>query len=77
MFCLENLRLSIPEKSLFLMNLSGAAEASQIPCFPKRSAGLLVACAWCLAQFKQVLPDDRSLRDLGLKPGDRVQLSGS
>eukprot|EP00438_Fugacium_kawagutii_P035228 Skav227187 [mRNA] locus=scaffold2048:68037:102381:+ [translate_table: standard] len=39
--------LSIPDKSLFLMNLSGAAE------------------------FKQVLPDDKSLRDLGLKPGDR------
>jgi len=40
--------LSIPEKSLFLMNLSGAAE------------------------FKQVLPDDKSLRELGLKPGDRA-----
>lgn len=40
--------LSIPDKSLFLMNLSGAAE------------------------FKQVLPDEKSLRDLGLKPGDRA-----
>ncbi|CAJ1346388.1 unnamed protein product [Effrenium voratum] len=40
--------LSIPDKSLFLMNLSGAAE------------------------LKQVLPDERSLRDLGLKPGDRA-----
>ena len=40
--------LSIPDKSLYLMNLSGAVE------------------------FKQVLPDDKTLRDLGLKPGDRA-----
>lgn len=30
-------------------------------------------CMQCsVRQFKQVLPDDKSLRDLGLKPGDRV-----
>ncbi|CAE7204750.1 IQUB [Symbiodinium microadriaticum] len=40
--------LSIPDKSLYLMNLSGAVE------------------------FKQVLPDEKTLRDLGLKPGDRA-----
>ena len=26
-------------------------------------------------QFKQVLPDDKTLRDLGLKPGDRAAAS--
>mmetsp|Transcript_13719 Transcript_13719/g.39143 ORF Transcript_13719/g.39143 Transcript_13719/m.39143 type:complete len:542 (-) Transcript_13719:104-1729(-) len=44
---LEN-ELSIPENSLFLMNLSGAAE------------------------FRDVLPDDKTLFDFGLKPNDRV-----
>jgi len=40
--------LSIPENSLFLMNLSGAAE------------------------MRDVLPDDKSLAQLGLKAGDRA-----
>eukprot|EP00930_Biecheleria_cincta_P085481 TRINITY_DN74872_c0_g1_i1.p1 TRINITY_DN74872_c0_g1~~TRINITY_DN74872_c0_g1_i1.p1 ORF type:complete len:541 (-),score=126.74 TRINITY_DN74872_c0_g1_i1:180-1748(-) len=44
---LEN-ELSIPENSLYMMNLSGAAE------------------------FKEVLPDEKSLSQLGLKPGDRA-----
>jgi len=30
------------------------------------------AHAGSVRQFKQVLPDEKSLRDLGLKPGDRV-----
>jgi len=40
--------LSIPENSLFMMNLSGAAE------------------------FKEVLPDEKTFAQLGLKPGDKA-----
>lgn len=43
---LEN-ELSIPENSLFLMNLSGAVEV------------------------RDMLPDDKTLQELGLRPGDR------
>mmetsp|Transcript_106407 Transcript_106407/g.343279 ORF Transcript_106407/g.343279 Transcript_106407/m.343279 type:complete len:549 (-) Transcript_106407:120-1766(-) len=43
---LEN-ELGIPDNSLFLMNLTGAAE------------------------HREVLPDERSLHEFGLKPGDR------
>mmetsp|Transcript_65566 Transcript_65566/g.118096 ORF Transcript_65566/g.118096 Transcript_65566/m.118096 type:complete len:460 (-) Transcript_65566:87-1466(-) len=44
---LEN-ELSVPENSLFLMNLSGAAE------------------------FRDILPDGKTLQQLGLKGGDRA-----
>ena len=35
-------------------------------------APCIVLHAGSVRQFKQVLPDEKSLRDLGLKPGDRV-----